>query len=88
VQGTAVHVFISEFYALHKNPEPACRSAAAERTTMGLTSGLSTSDWIIIAIIFVMLGGIVWMVEFLKRDAQAIKANQQKAKTKKTKKAE
>ena len=62
--------------------------AAAERTTMGLTSGLSTSDWIIIAIIFVMLGGIVWMVEFLKRDAQAIKANQQKAKTKKTKKAE
>eukprot|EP01043_Picozoa_sp_COSAG02_P060334 COSAG02_NODE_7859_length_2814_cov_33.022657_4_plen_82_part_00 len=81
-----MYLSVSSIYSTRILSQPA--SAAAERTTMGLTSGLSTSDWIIIAIIFVMLGGIVWMVEFLKRDAQAIKANQQKAKTKKTKKAE
>ena len=48
---------------------------------MGLFSELTIMDQIIVVIIFAMLGGLVWMVEYLKRDADAILA-QKKAKQK------
>ena len=36
---------------------------------------LSTWDYVVCAFIFVFLGGIVYMIEYLKRDAETIKAN-------------